>query len=344
MDDVKPDISLDGKRANGGSSRKGKEKAVVGGDNSADPVVISSDEEDTAPVKRQRTVRSPRPDGDVLPASPGAGPSRSQSPPIVTTKSDTSPTAKAFGPVPPPKPESPRPVFEGVPDFKPPSNWPSIVNTASNPNEELDDDDDYGNGGDDADSQHPGMFEEEEDPSDSRDRDITGEGHGDGDGSEIEVDGEAIEEIPPERPLETLGRPRGESLDLTMEWDEGDDEGMGMEEPDDYDDPPSRPESRAGAKSKPGEKVDKCPMCSKSMKGKSGAVSGGHCIRQSPDELTLLDGAKTHQHMSRHTWQKGFSAYHFFRPWIFPSPIFTISTSRNSSQGSECLFRPNERP
>lgn len=286
LEDVKPNVSLDSKRKNGGS-RKGKEKAVIGGDNSADPVVISSDEDDNTPAKRQRTVRSPTLHVDRPPASPGAGPSRSRSPPILINGS-CSPQPKVFGPTPPPKPESPRPAFEGVPNFQPPPNWPSIVNTASNPEEELDEDEDD-RGGDDADSQHPGMFDED----DQGEPDVD-----DGDGAEIEVDGETVEEVPPERPAETLGAPRGESLDLTMEWDEGDDEGMGMEEPDDYDDRPSRPGSRVGAKSKNGEKVDKCPMCSKSMKGQSGAVSLSSVpLLMVKRMLTLSGGPETHQHL-----------------------------------------------
>jgi hypothetical protein len=80
------------------------------------------------------------------------------------------------------------------------------------------------------------------------------------DGSDPEAEVPAIEQ--PE--AENLGHARGGSIDLTMEWDEGDDEGMGMEEPDDYDDPPDRP-TRLG---KSGGKVAKCPVCSKSMKGK----------------------------------------------------------------------------
>ena len=275
LEDVKPNVAPEGKRVNGGS-RKGKEKAIVGGENSTDPVVISSDEDDSAPPKRPRTGRSPKHNGEELPASPGAGPSRSPSPPLIKNGS-CSPPPKVFGPVLPPKPPSPRPAFEGVPDFQPPPNWPSIVNTASNPDEDLDDDD-FDGGGDDADSQHPGMFEEE-DPNDTHLLE--------GDDAEIEVEGEVVEEIQPERPLETLGGPRGESLDLTMEWDEGDDEGMGMEEPDDYDEPPSRPGNRAGGRSKNGE-VDKCPMCSKTIKGKSAAVGQLYSNGMYVDHLQLV--------------------------------------------------------
>jgi hypothetical protein len=234
-DDIKP--SLTSKTSNGSCSKsKGKER-VSGGDTSADPVVISSDEEgDCARPKRQKTVASPSP-VEILDSSPGAGPSRlgSCSPPIQPIS----------GPALPPKDDEPRPAFAGVPEFKAPPTWPNIINTALDLDEEYDDGVPRdGNSDNDADSQHPGMFDE----------DLVD------DGSDPEAEVPAIEQ--PEG--ETLGHARGGSIDLTMEWDEGDDEGMGMEEPDDYDDPPDRP-TRLG---KSGGKVGKCPVCSKSMKGK----------------------------------------------------------------------------
>lgn len=272
LEDIKPNVTVNAR------SRKGKEK-VVGGDTSADPVVISSDEDDspvnTVRAKRQRTATVPRTPVPVpdLPCSPGAGPSRSRSP--LPELASCSPPPGRFGPSPPPRPESPRPAFAGLPDFQPPPAWPSIINTASNPQDiyddnAADDDDVVGlDNGDDADSQHPGMFEEDDtatqDPGDDRD-----DAEADDSGLDIPV-----EEVPPDQPdLLPNGTRRG-SIDLTMEWDEGDDEGMGMEEPDDYDDPPNRPGSRGGAKRNGVLQSDNCPVCSASMKGKAKNVSHG---------------------------------------------------------------------
>lgn len=285
LEDVKP--NLQAQRLNGRSSRKGKEKAI-GGDTSADPVVISSDDEDQPPsvAKRQRRtmVKSPSPDtAAVLPSSPGAGPSRSRSKSRDVPGRSCSPPRVGYGPTPPPEPEATRPPFAGVPDFQPPDKWPQIINTA----EDLAPDDEDGDGSRedmdldfDADSQHPGMFEEEEEDGEGEDGDSGGQereqnvGHDSSVPAVVDVDGDEVEEIPPERPTETCGDSRGGSIDLTMEWDEGDDEGMGMEEPDDHDDPPSRSASRTGAVAgAPKGKLEKCPMCSKPMKGKASHVS-----------------------------------------------------------------------
>jgi hypothetical protein len=243
-DDIKPILKSTGSNSKilNGSAAKGKcKEKVMGGDTSADPVIISSDEEgECKRSKRQKTIKSPSP-VEILDSSPGAGPSRlgSCSPPI----------RPVAGPPLPPKPadDEARPAFAGVPDFQAPPTWPSIINTALDLTEEYDDGVDTnadGNSDNDADSQHPGMFDE----------DLVD------DGSDPAADVPAIEQ--PEEG--NLGHTRGVGIDLTMEWDEGDDEGMGMEEPDDYDDPPDRPVRPAQR----GGKVGKCPVCSKSMKGK----------------------------------------------------------------------------
>jgi hypothetical protein len=246
--DIKPFLSSNGnssKTCNPSATKTGKDKAI-GGDTSADPVVISSDEEgEGTRSKRQKVVRSPPPVElvEVLDSSPGAGPSR--------LGSCSPPPRPVAGPALPPKPETARPAFEGVPDFQAPPTWPDIINTALDLEEEYDDGVNNGNSDNDADSQHPGMFDE--DVAD--------------DGSDPGADVPGIEQ--PEN--ENLGHARGGSIDLTMEWDEGDDEGMGMEEPDDYDDPPDRPSKRPGQRAA-GE-VGKCPVCDKSMKGKKDNVS-----------------------------------------------------------------------
>jgi hypothetical protein len=271
-DDIKP--SLTSRISNGSCSKaKGKER-VSGGDTSADPVVISSDEEgDCARPKRQKTVASPSP-VEILDSSPVAGPSR--------LGSCSPPSRPISGPAPPPTCDEARPAFAGVPEFKAPPTWPNIINTALDLDEEYDDGVPRdGNSDNDADSQHPGMFDE----------DLVD------DGSDPEAEVPRIEQ--PE--AENLGHARGGSIDLTMEWDEGDDEGMGMEEPDDYDDPPDRP-TRLG---KSGGKVGKCPVCSRSMKGKKENVRPPF-IRQSRTLIyswssNISTHASTHQVKIRRT-------------------------------------------
>lgn len=199
---------------------------------------------------------------EILDSSPGAGPSR-----LGSCSPSIRPVA---GPPLPPKPEESRPAFEGVPEFKPPPTWPNIINTALDLDQEYDDGVNAnvdGNSDNDADSQHPGMFDE----------DVLD------DGSDPEAEVPAIEQPEPEN----LGHMRGGSIDLTMEWDEGDDEGMGMEEPDDYDDPPERSyrRPRKGVNGK----VGKCPVCSKSMKGKKENVRVPHHRTTSGTDIQIVE-------------------------------------------------------
>jgi hypothetical protein len=134
------------------------------------------------------------------------------------------------------------PPIVAFPSFTPPPNWPGIINTA--PVEE------------------PEGYED-------------GEGYNrdpDGDGSQLAVDEEdlAEEEIPEDMPslegdaMQDLGESvpvvddgievTGQAeppLDLGMQWDEGDDEGMGMEEDDEVE----------------VVKEGECPVCGKVVKG-----------------------------------------------------------------------------
>jgi hypothetical protein len=262
-EDIKPDLACTNSNVRNGSwnvstKQKGKERAV-GGDTLADPVVISSDEEGDLRPKRQKTAASPSRPVEIPDSSPGAGPSRlgSCSPPF----------RHVAGPAPPPLED--RPAFAGVPEFEPPPAWPNIINTAIDLDEEYDDGRVDGDEDNDADSQHPGMFEEDDDVAQIFEDEQVG-----GEGDDTEADAMAVDAPTIEQPEnENLaGTSRGGSIDLTMEWDEGDDEGMGMEEPDDFDDPPNRSAKRLGTKSAQG-KVDKCPVCSQSMKGKKANVS-----------------------------------------------------------------------
>lgn len=127
-------------------------------------------------------------------------------------------------------------AFPSFPDFKPPSTWPEIVNTASNPYE-LD-----------------------------------------------QAEDELASVIPPETPpVPSRSNSTTASTILGVdEWDEGDDEGMGMDDGDDYrgEDPdegddvseivPVEPPKRILST---GDKAPTCPICGKSMKGKGSAVS-----------------------------------------------------------------------
>lgn len=281
MGDVKPIMlsnTANGVK-NGKSSRKGKERAS-GGDTSADPVVISSDEEGdvgaASNLKKQRIVPEVARPTEVcdVPSSPGAGPSRSQS---------RSPPVRSCSPPPAGSRHvaengAPRPSFAQIPDFQAPPAWPKIINTAIDLDEEQDPHDDRIDvDGDmdidiDADSQHPGMFDEDDNPTrDSGDDNDTLDPEGDED---LGMEMPGIEQ--PE--VENLaGKSRGGSIDLTMEWDEGDDEGMGMEEPDDYEDRPTRflpkPGKARGRGNGKDKQVDACPVCSQSMKGKKDDVS-----------------------------------------------------------------------
>jgi len=265
-DDIKPDLFCSNRRSSGNvkTGQNGKDKAV-GGDTSADPVVISSDEEGDSGSrpKKQKTVASPTRPVEVMDSSPGAGPSRLGS---------CSPPVQAIAGTGPPARED-RPAFAGVPDFEPPPSWPNIINTAIDLEEEYDDGRVNGDENNDADSQHPGMFEED-DGGAQISEDEQGDADGDGAMNRDDPEADALEAPMIEQPEnENLaGTSRGGSIDLTMEWDEGDDEGMGMEEPDDYDDPPNKSEKRLGTKGG-GAKVNKCPVCSQSMKGKKANVS-----------------------------------------------------------------------
>jgi DNA cross-link repair 1A protein len=163
-----------------------------------------------------------------------------------------------------------------MPDFQAPPTWPNIINTAVDLDEEEDFD---GTRDTDADSQHPGMFDEDDTGQDGDDGDDPQEA-----GSEVEV---PLIEQPENENL--AGFSRGGSIDLTMEWDEGDDEGMGMEEPDYYDEPPNRSAKRLGTgpKKSNGKLVEKCPVCSQSMKGKKDNVSHALRLAQGTDSQVI---------------------------------------------------------
>lgn len=289
---------------------KGKSKAVDHFDLTGtqdDPVVISDDDEVAVPAvteaKKRRTLV--RDDAIDVASSPEAGPStpkkRSPSP---SDRSEGVTTTLAA--VPPP-------AFDGYPDCKPPPTWPDIVNTADvegedvdMPEEEVpelmtlpdcgvptDKEEDEATGGEGGEDRVIG---------DNDDDSVMGrEDYHDGDPDEDHRANRsiALDDSPPDRPAplsapipiddepeavpsdppDGLGGPLDDMGDmgigLDMAWEEGDDEGMGMEEEGDDDKASvvSFAGSTMGKRSRDGEKVTACPNCGLSMKGKTQAVS-----------------------------------------------------------------------
>lgn len=308
--DVKVEPGLDTVfRRTSSASRKGKEKAILSGGNEADPVIISDDEiQEMEPVFSGSTEvkQSPpprplavptEPSAPDSPSSPHAGPSqhrpRSCSPP---------PPTDGISPEPPP--------FPAVPDFRPPSTWPKIINTcgpSGHDGEDGDDDDEMRGGGGDGDDSVAGR--DDDHVLDSDEDDDAGDG---GAREPLETNLEDLEEAEEIVPLDQPPGPRQTSptgsiglnlngLNLDMEWGEDAEEGMGMEDFgaeegfQDVDDLPEEPvigkrktkggaaQVRGSARSTSG-KPDKCPICGTSLKGKVNTVSFGGVPRYFPAE------------------------------------------------------------
>ena len=285
QDDVKPDVRAMSKpEEKVKSERRGSEH---------DPVVISDDEMTTGSstlAKRRKVVRSPlvarqssaaqasplaidhetfvRDLSDSHAYPPVAGPSRS---PSIgdPSRSPSVPTVSAQYPVPSPSRSPGRSTwlsqlpplqhpFPGRPEYVCPPTWPQIVNTAAQPDDydDLEADgcsDSYSNKG------RGQVPKGEHNPSADVDSDL-----------DLEAE-DLIEEVPvAEPPVEPSG-----IGDPASEWDEGDDEGMGMEEDEEGGEDetaaiveiqtPKRPMKAVG-------KVDECPMCGKSLKGQVKSV------------------------------------------------------------------------
>jgi len=231
-----------------------------------DPVVISDDDEPVLISSRPRPKSaSPIPSAQ---APCEAGPSRPRQTP--------SPIAAKTLPTPVQEDRNP---FQGMPQFQPPPTWPGIVNTAER---DLDVDhilniDEDGDGSVRAESDDEAIQEEE-----------TGDN---GPTSDIPVE-EDMDDVmmiephpPPVRTPSTMTRlPAPEvseaeemDLDMAMQWDEPEDEGMGMEEEGDEEasdiiatPPPVVIKRKRGDK---GGKTEECPVCGKSLKGKMPTVS-----------------------------------------------------------------------
>nr|XP_031858424.1 uncharacterized protein CI109_006187 [Kwoniella shandongensis]KAA5525496.1 hypothetical protein CI109_006187 [Kwoniella shandongensis] len=317
---------------------KGKGKAVVGNGNGAvgvagvcgsvdDPVVISDEEDDILPIdtpspkSKRRRVDSPLPQTtdehlgqDVkMEAGPSRIPDTNRSPrasPTTTSLPDTV--------VPPP--------FPGYPAFKPPPTWPEVINTGQAHFEGDDDDDGDEIPPSDEDgyrTQDPGEGTRMEDDDSGLDLDMD---TGTEDNKRQGRDAELEEEEPNEDAVPAhVGHEKFEEHDaggdFGMDWEEPEDEGMGMEEEGDDEaseigDVPLRGNGRGrgGGKRKAGidkgGKITQCPVCGMSMKGKMNTVVQHH-INTCLDTSTPNFKSKTN---------RPISSYNHFSPAPSPSP------------------------
>ena len=168
-EDVKPDIGSIGRKVSAGS-KQGKEKAVpkgiVRGDSghglgSVDDPMVISDEEDVIdqPAPATHRLRGGETDAIAAPTRPKMPAGKSDSDfgtwDIDVDMTDAPGPSRPASRVPsrsrspallaetPPKRDqscSPPPPFAGMPEFKPPSSWPQIVNTAAEAGDLEDDD------------------------------------------------------------------------------------------------------------------------------------------------------------------------------------------------------------
>ena len=271
---------------------RGKTTAEVG--SVADPVIISDDDEPiivASNTKRRRTsVDRAASSGHFTVDQaifPEAGPSRSPRDPTPDGTTETTPVED-------------RPPFPAVPGFQKPATWPEIINTASG----AEDDENVLNLDEDGDGS---VILQESDGED----DIPGAMMDDGteeDAGEIMpspiAPTKAMEQSSPLASTSRHPLLDGEDdFDPGLVWDEPEDEGMGMEEEGDEEaseiiatpPPVTMKRKRAGT----GEKVDECPVCGKSLKGKISTVccSRLECLLRT---YTLTSGCFTaHQLLPR---------------------------------------------
>ncbi|KAK8849727.1 hypothetical protein IAR55_005062 [Kwoniella newhampshirensis] len=297
---------------------KGKEKAVaadiLGSMN--DPVVISDedDEDDILPIdtpspkSKRRKIESPLPMDDISSAI-HAGPSRSPNDtPMKNALASPKASAISVQDVPLEVSTMP-PPFAGCPEFRPPPTWPEIINTRQSHSsfEERDDEDEDGIPPSDEDgyrTQDPGEGTRMED-----------------DDSDVEME----EEGPNEKAVPAHMDGGGDDFG-GMDWEEPEDEGMGMEEEGEGDDEasemgdvPKRGIGRGAPKGKMGRgavgsggKITQCPVCGQSMKGKVNTVVQHHIN-------TCLD-TSTPKLKSRSRANRPISSYNQFSPAPSPSP------------------------
>ncbi|WWC73626.1 uncharacterized protein I206_107598 [Kwoniella pini CBS 10737] len=267
------------------ADRKGKGKANSLFGSSEDPVVIS-DDDDIAPI------------GTFL-----------SSPTSKKRKfSNGSPSAAEAGTIKTPEFTKP-PPFPGYPEYKPPSIWPEVINTGEVFNvEEGDDDED-------------GIPPSDEDNNADQDPQDGDEAEYDDSGIDMDIDkNQLLDPIESDTPngLE-IGKQFSVTdlggIDLTVEWEEPEDEGMGMEEDGEGDDELSVASepigSRKGAKGRQGGKMTECPICRKSLKGQVSTVAQHHIN-------TCLDSSSSSSRASKKG--KPISSYASFSTEPSPSP------------------------
>ncbi|OCF43848.1 DNA cross-link repair 1A protein [Kwoniella heveanensis CBS 569] len=264
------------------TDRKGKGKAVPLNGSVEDPVVISDDEDEilalppppTVPRSKRQKVQSP---------FPVAGPSRSPE----LTKPSASP---------------------GHPEFEPPPTWPEVINVGASshlePDEMGDDEDEDGIPPSDEDgnrTQDPAEGDDGENDDSGLDMDI----------DEVQAIPEPIHTIHPDGMGHVQSNGGGVDQDMDIEWEEPEDEGMGMEE-DEGDDEASVISEPVGRGKKRnfngGVKVNACPVCGMSLKGKVDKVAQHHIN-------SCLDTSLSSKRKAR-----PISAYASFSPAPSPSP------------------------
>nr|XP_019043488.1 DNA cross-link repair 1A protein [Kwoniella bestiolae CBS 10118]OCF22418.1 DNA cross-link repair 1A protein [Kwoniella bestiolae CBS 10118] len=224
------------------ADRKGKGKATFIIGSVEDPVVISDDE-------------------DILPVSP---------PTPSNKKRKLSNISLEAGPSKSPQPARP-PPFPGYPDFKPPPTWPEVINVGDVQNIEDDDEEDIPPSDED--------HHRNQDPEDGDDAE------NDDSGLDMDIERQDMPEpIEPETPQGATPSKHFSvgDIDMTEEWEEPEDEGMGMEEDGEGDDegsvmsePINRNRGR-GSKAIPGGKMSECPVCGKSLKGQNNDLAQHH--------------------------------------------------------------------
>ncbi|ORY34687.1 DNA repair metallo-beta-lactamase-domain-containing protein [Naematelia encephala] len=306
-EDIKPDVLASvsntedkHKRTKKGKGRETDIDDVYGSSN--DPVVISDDDEaivrSPPPLqthasngqKRRRlsaSVATSHEDIIQIYSSPIAGPSKS-------------PPGSCSPPPPQPTVFHLPPPVAGLPDFRPPPTWPQIVNTADGEgidDEEGEEEEDAIPPSDPEDGRDDG--DETQDPEDGRDDGDTQDPRDDGDDSQLDVPGLGMELeidepqlLPDPPPSKFIGGVLPMPVDIDMEWDEGNDEGMGMEEEGDDEaseivqtPPPRRGNAGSG-------KVTTCPICGISLRGKVNTLVQHHinnCL-DTPSTSTVPKG------------------------------------------------------
>ena len=257
------DETTPSKRGNGDARSMKTDHGTEG-----DPVVISDDDEPILISSPKFKNVPPQPQISIKnEASIEAGPSR--------PRKSASPKAQpaAIG--------GDRHPFPNLPNFTPPPTWPTIVNTADGEDEE----DDVLNVDEDGDGSVRMADSDEEDVSEETDemshpaKEVT-----------LGEDTDDVTMIEPDPPLQkpsTIARmpapdADGMDMDMGMEWDEPEDEGMGMEEEGDEEasdiiaTPPPIAIKRKRAQL--GGKMEECPVCGNSLKGKTNTVSSSRTL------------------------------------------------------------------